>query len=373
MNQKEFKMKNKIKIIQTVIKPTLEKSLYLIGSDLLGLLPDILKERKITVGGIFLIVDKTVNSLYGQKLRIVLNKISDNLSVSEINPGEKSKNIENLPKIISPFFKTKIFKNLLIVAFGGGVVTDIAGFTASILLRGIRCCLIPTTLLAQTDATIGGKNGMDYPLNGKLLKNMIGTIKQPDLVLTDVDLLKTLSDKEWRNGLAEIVKYALTFNKPVLDNSLIKKMKLKKEQNLINLIYDCQKIKLKIVEKDPFDTLHIREKLNLGHTIGHAIESSHHDKFSHGEAVSLGLASIAFISRKMNLLPERKFDQIIKLLTELGLPTKINKLNFPAVLKSLKFDKKAGTFILMKDFGQLLTGQIVPELLVIKALKQISS
>ena len=192
-----------------------------------------------------------------------------------IEPGEKSKSTEIFLEIIN-----KLNDADKIVAFGGGVVGDLAGFVASIYKRGIKLIQVPTTLLAMIDSSIGGKNGIN--LNKR--KNYLGTIYQPEKIFIDPSFLETLSIKEFRNGIAEIIKYSILFGKPSLQR--IEEGIRISDLDLPQIIYQCCLIKTEVVEQDEKDK-NYRHVLNFGHTIGHALELVYH--LTHGEAISIGM------------------------------------------------------------------------------------
>ncbi len=315
--------------------------------------------------------------MHGEKLLSLLKKNKRRVEISLIEPGESSKDLANLDKIIKPFFKNTIKRNTHLLSFGGGVVTDIGGFIASILLRGIPQVSIPTTLLAQTDASIGGKNGMNMKIDGKTYKNMVGTFSQPKIVLSDIDLLKTLPEREWRSGLGEIAKYSLGWGTPTINQ--LKAIKTPgrwpldsfQVEELVKTISICQKLKLDVIKNDPDDKLHIRETLNFGHTIGHAVEGASSGKLSHGEAVSIGLVAASFISTKMGFITEGLRRENILFLKSLTLPTIAKNIKVNDVKMLMSQDKKGGTFVLLKGRKNLVTNVPVPETIITEALKEI--
>ncbi|OGG18991.1 hypothetical protein A3D78_07760 [Candidatus Gottesmanbacteria bacterium RIFCSPHIGHO2_02_FULL_39_14] len=346
-----------------------KKSVYLTGNNLIANLSELVK-KYVNFEKIILLTDKNIYHLAGQTVVEELEKLDKNLIKIFINKKESGKNMRDLKNLITKILSHKINRNSTLIALGGGSITDCAGFLASILLRGIKCVFIPTTLLAMVDAAIGGKNGMNVTLDNKIIKNMVGTFYQPDLVISDVNLLKTLPDTEIRNGMGEIVKYYIAFSKP--DISVIPSAVEESRANarlLINLISQCQKIKLAIVKQDPFDNQGIREVLNLGHTVGHALESVGEGRFSHGEAVSVGICAIAKVSQQMNLLSEVNKNKIISLISSVGLPVKAQALDPDEILSALEFDKKDGRLILIKDIGQVIIRDDIP-LSVIKSVIQ---
>jgi 3-dehydroquinate synthase len=225
---------------------------------------------------------------------------------------------------------------------------DVTGFVASTFMRGIHLINIPTTLLAQVDASIGGKNSIDF--EGK---NLIGTFYQPDLVIIDPTLLSTLPSIEFKNGLAEILKYGLIWDERFFHFIIKNWPKIQKDLNKMeNVIKECVKIKLHFVNKDEKD-LGIRRILNFGHTIAHAIEDLSNFSIPHGYAVSIGMLVACKISEK--ILGFEEFLDVKKALEKLGLPTKC-EINYNKILKAMQKDKKAWygktTMILLEKIGK---------------------
>jgi len=239
-----------------------------------------------------------------------------------IPDGEKYKNFDTIKKIFDTLLKEKMDRTSGIIALGGGVIGDMGGFVASTLKRGISLIQIPTTLIAQVDSSIGGKTGFDHPLG----KNMIGTFYQPDMVLIDIKKLLTLPHKEFRNGMAEVIKYGITH-----DSELFSILETKQKE-IINrdimllkeIVSRCVKIKKEVVEEDEKEEKGIREVLNYGHTIGHIIETlTGYSKYSHGEAVAIGMIEESKLALKEGLLSSEDFERVEKLIERYELPSSI--------------------------------------------------
>lgn len=252
-----------------------------------------------------------------------------------IGMGETNKTLQTVQQISTELLAMSADRECFLVGFGGGIVTDITGFVASTYMRGVRFGFIASTLLAQVDASVGGKNGVN--LNG--FKNIIGTFNQPDFVLCDTTLLQTLPAKEFRAGMAEIIKSGI-----IADEGLFRKLEsvtidqLKSDAVLLReVITAAIKVKADIVAKDEFEAGD-RKKLNLGHTFAHAIEKSSRD-FLHGEAVSIGIAIITDLAVKMERLSEADGESIKALLEKYGLPTHTT-ISMSKLLKALELDKK---------------------------------
>lgn len=223
----------------------------------------------------FIITDEVVYKLYLQ------NNNFNNVHFKIIASGENQKNITTIIEIISTMLEANINKGDIILNIGGGVISDIGGFVASIYKRGIMYYNIPTTLLAQVDASIGGKTAIDFSVAGSLYKNQVGTIYHPTKVLVDPTFLKTLPDSEYSSGIGEVIKYGLCFDKDLF-NSLFNDFEIEE------IIYKCLKIKASITEQDELDQ-NIRLALNYGHTVGHAIEAMSKFTIPHGICVIYGM------------------------------------------------------------------------------------
>jgi 3-dehydroquinate synthase len=259
---------------------------------------------------IFVLTDTNVRDLYSPSF-------PGNAIVLTMSPGEKNKTLNTVLEIVRELIARDADRKSFIVGIGGGIVCDVTGFIASIYMRGVRFGFVPTTLMAQVDASVGGKNGV----NCDGYKNMIGVFNQPDFVLCDSTMLKTLPLRELRAGLAEVVKSGL-----IADADLFRYV-----ENNINDILNCRKenldfiversiaIKARIVEADERESGE-RKKLNLGHTFGHAIEKHSDNTLLHGEAVSVGLAIAAKISEQSGLISHEECLRITNLLLKIGLP-----------------------------------------------------
>lgn len=258
--------------------------------------------------------------------------------------GENAKSLEIAGKIAESMMKLGARRDSVLIAFGGGVIGDLAGFTASIFMRGIRFALIPTTLLAMADSGIGGKTGVDL----NKAKNVLGTFYTPEIIVIDLNMLKTLPQKQFVIGLAEIVKHGVIASKPLFNyleknSSAILK---RKPKCLKRIIKDSIRIKLKIVGHDERESIKItknrsRMLLNYGHTVGHALEQLSNFAISHGEAVSIGMVAENRIATGKNMLKEAEARRIASLLKKFGLPVQIPSEYSPAqIKKALSSDKK---------------------------------
>ncbi len=317
--------------------------------------------KKILINSrVFIITNKLVNRLYGKKLEntLIKNKISFIKII--INDGEQYKNIETINFITSRLLKYKVDRNDTLIAFGGGVIGDIAGFVASITLRGVNFIQIPTTLLSQVDSSVGGKTG----INTREGKNLIGTFYQPRLVISDVSLLKTLPKREILSGYAEVIKYGLIMDKEFLNWLIKNELKLPKYEKkyLIEAVFHSCKNKAIIVRKDEKEK-NIRAILNLGHTFGHTIEAinKYHKSLTHGEAVSIGILMALDMSSEDGKISSFNFNKIKSHFKRLKMKTSIpriikNKTTLKKFKEIMSSDKKVKNnninLILIKNFGK---------------------
>jgi 3-dehydroquinate synthase len=260
----------------------------------------------------------------------------------------------------------RLERRSFIIALGGGVVGDLAGFLAATYLRGIAYLQVPTTLLAQVDSSVGGKVGV----NLKAGKNLVGAFHQPRLVLCDLDTLGTLPDREYRAGLAEVVKYGV-----IKDADLFKRLEreldkvLKRDANtLAGIISRCCTIKVEVVGADEFETTGLRATLNWGHTLGHGLEAiSGYNEYLHGEAISIGQVAAAKLSTRMLGFPEKESDRIRDLLQRCGLPVSVKlapkkrEVLFDAMRRDKKVAQGELKFVLANAIGDVVTGQRIPD------------
>ena len=257
------------------------------------------------------ISDETVLSLYGDRLLRSLSGAGFDCLPVSFPAGEASKNLSTYARLLNTLAREHFSRSDLIIALGGGVTGDLAGFTAATYLRGIRYVQIPTTLLAAADSSVGGKTAVD--LEGG--KNLAGAFHQPVLVLCDPDLLKTLPEEVMRDGTAEVIKYGMLGSEAFFA-SLEKTAVVKQAPDVIAF---CVGMKRDLVEADEFDT-GVRRKLNLGHSFGHAIEKCSGYTVSHGRAVAVGMAMITRAAVKRGLCGQEALPRLLKLLKQYGLP-----------------------------------------------------
>ncbi len=287
---------------------------------------------------IVIVTDSAIKKLYAAPLA---KKLQADLIV--IPSGEKAKSEKMAAYIINELMALQAGRDTLLIAIGGGVTSDLAGFAASIYLRGIPLVLIPTTLLSAVDASIGGKTAINMPQG----KNLIGTIHHPDAIFIDVDTFATLPEKEIFNGLAEILKMALIYDTSLLDLA-------QNDPKDPDLILKAVQAKISIIEKDPTEQ-GIRKMLNFGHTMGHALESLSNYEMSHGKAVALGCIAESYLSLRLGYLSQEDFNRIVPIYSRfsLALPSHYNR---DKMLQAMAADKKRKQgeirFVLLEALGK---------------------
>ncbi len=345
-----------------------------IGHNLTAQFNKIIKKEKISFKKSLLIVDKNVPKKFLKRINSKF-KCEKKLTFF-FNSSEKNKNLNYVNSILKILFKNNFSRNDVIICIGGGISGDVTSFAASIYKRGLKFINIPSTLLSQVDSSIGGKTGV----NNKFGKNLIGSFYQPDLVISDTLLLKSLTKREIICGYAEILKHSLIKNKKFflfLDKNLKKILELKKYFIEKAIIESC-KIKKQIVEKDEKES-GLRKSLNLGHTFGHSYEATlnYSKKLNHGEAVLYGILSAAKFSTKLNFLNTYDYKLIVSHLSRLGfvnLNKIFNKKNLNKIIIFMISDKKNDTkkinLITLKKIGKVNTSN---QFDIIKVKKFINS
>lgn len=318
-----------------------------IGKDLVFSL-DFLSFCK-TLGNRFVIItDQNVEKLLGEKLNLFFqNQHMDSFIIS-IPAGDSFKTRETKALIEDQMLQKKINKSGLIIALGGGMVLDMAAFVASTYYRGIPLVMVPTSLLAMVDASIGGKTAV----NTKEGKNLIGSYYHPKKIFIDIQFLKTLPKEEYRNGFSEIIKYGIIYDKDLF-NSLYEKTQ---DHDFEEIIYKCCLIKKTIVERDEKEN-NIRAILNFGHTLGHSLENLENYKISHGEAIGLGMIFASFLSVKMKILNIEDFFKIFSMFKKYHFPLVFSQnISAKDIFDQLLSDKKASlarNFVLIEKIGSI--------------------
>jgi 3-dehydroquinate synthase len=319
-----------------------------------------------------IITDSTVGPLHLQTLQFGLQDAGFTSRVHVLPAGESHKNLSDLQSCYDSMLKFGIERTTPIIAFGGGVIGDMAGFVAATVLRGVPFVQIPTTLLAMVDASVGGKTGINHAVG----KNLIGVFHQPAAVLIDPGVLSTLPPRELRGGLAECIKHDLIADAAgfaELEKNISRALRLDIDY-LTTLIAHNVSIKAKVVQADPFEK-GIRAHLNFGHTFGHAIENVSHYAYSHGESVALGMMAAAYTSVQMKSLDEPSRLRISKVIQQAGLPIGGVKLDPQKIVDAMLFDKKVSAgkvrFVLLDGIGKAVIRSDVPAEIVRAAVESL--
>lgn len=342
-----------------------------VEKDLLSHLDRLMKSNIPEITNTVLVTSPNINKIYGQK-------ISEAMEILEpktifVPDGEEAKTWKITNKILKQFLELNLDRKSIVIAFGGGTIGDIAGFAASIFLRGIKVVQVPTTLLAMVDSSIGGKTGINME-NGK---NLIGSFHQPSLVVSDPSLLETLPEDQIRSGMGEIVKYGIIHETPLFKEieQESEKLLMRDIDFLVKVIKNCSIIKSWYVERDERDNKGLRAALNYGHTVGHAIEKLAKYTISHGEAVAIGMNIAAKISAKLQICNESVVEKQRNLLEKIGLETKPPIIFDPITIVNLmKRDKKSDSgaikMVLPTGIGKPINLRTVSDDLIIKILSE---
>ena len=314
------------------------------------------------------ISDSNVGLLFAQAALQSLKRAGFDGLLITIPAGEKSKNLRLVHDCYEQLAAHRLERKSFIVALGGGVIGDLAGFVAATYLRGLAFVQVPTTLLAHVDSSVGGKVGV----NLKAGKNLVGAFHQPKVVLCDLDALKTLPEREFRSGLAEVIKYGIIYDATLFEQLERELPKLLKRdlKALEPVIARCCEIKADVVSHDETES-GLRAILNFGHTIGHGLEAiSSYGRYLHGEAISIGQVAAAELSTKLAGLPGEHVARVRTLFERAGLPVrvKLNATQRKNLFAAMRLDKKVSggeiKFVLAKNIGSVVWGQKVPEDLI---------
>lgn len=338
------------------IKPGLLQNLTSEG-DLLG--------RPYSDARMVVVTNTTLAPLYGEVLANDLDA-----ALVTIPDGEQYKTLATVAKLYTDFVAAGLDRSGTVIALGGGVVGDTAGFAAATYMRGVRLVQIPTTLLSMVDSSVGGKVGVDLPQG----KNLVGAFKQPDVVLMDTDVLQTLPERELHCGMAEVIKHGLLADEGLLE--LIEAVRTSGSPLLImpEMVRRAVQVKVGVVQQDPYEK-NIRAHLNLGHTFGHAIEQVSGYVWPHGEAVGIGLLAAARLSAALGLAKTPLAERVQRILTTVGLPTRIAGLDTDAIFAAMGTDKKwqsgRSRFVLLRGVGQPLIVEEVPRERVMAVLNSL--
>lgn len=321
---------------------------------------------------ICIVADSTVAGLYADAVRKVLEECCRQVSLYVFPAGEEHKTLDTVRGLYEYLIREKYDRKDMLAALGGGVTGDLTGFAAATYLRGIDFIQIPTTLLSQVDSSIGGKTGVDFDA----YKNMVGAFHMPKLVYMNLSVLKSLPERQFSSGMAEIIKHGLIQDRtyfdwlaghcgPVMEGDY---------ESLLHMIHASCRIKKQVVEEDPTEQ-GIRAWLNFGHTVGHAIEKLKDFTLQHGECVAVGCAAAAWISRQRDLITEDEQRRTEELLKGYGLPVRVSGMKPEEILAATKRDKKmeAGTirFVLLRRIGEAFVAKDVSDEELLGAIRYV--
>ena len=326
-----------------------------------------IKERKLCI-----VADSTTAELYGAELKEILKETCTYVSMFVFPAGEVNKTLNTVRDLYEHLILEKFDRKDMLVALGGGVVGDLTGFAAATYLRGIGFIQIPTTLLSQVDSSIGGKTGVDFDA----YKNMVGAFHMPRLVYMNLNVLKTLPDRQFACGMGEIIKHGLIQDSDYLEklSTYQKEIREKNYAALLWMVAGSCKVKRHVVEEDPTEQ-GIRAWLNFGHTIGHSVEKLKDFTLCHGECVAIGCAAAAWMSWKRGLISEKEKEATEQLLLDYQLPVRVKGLQPEDIVKTTKLDKKmdAGKvkFVLLKKIGEAFVTRDVEDEELLRASRYV--
>ena len=369
---KKFEIYLEMKFM-TEIKVELGAKSYkiFIGENIFSDCAKFISEKNFTK--ILVVTDENVFANCGEKFFTALKGCGIDFAVEKIPAGENSKTLQMAEKIYTKAIELGLDRKSLIIALGGGVVGDLAGFIAATYLRGVPFIQVPTTLLAQVDSSVGGKTAVNHTLG----KNLIGAFYQPQAVFIDLETLKTLPEREIKSGLGEVVKYGVISDEKFFayleDNA--EKILRRDVEVMEKIICRSCEIKAEVVAQDEKEN-NLRRILNFGHTIAHAVEvETNYKKYRHGEAVSIGMIGAALISQQLEKISAAEVQRLENLLQKLNLVTKAEGCEVENLFQATFRDKKAEggkvNWVLMKKIGAVETSADVSEKIVKDALKKI--
>jgi 3-dehydroquinate synthase len=368
------------KDIAYVVETATQSYPVFVGYGLLDKLGEKMKQAALS-GIATIISDENVFSLYGSKVEGVLKGAGFAVNSFVVPPGEETKNMDYAIKIYDFLVEHRAERDDIIIALGGGMVGDLAGFVAATFLRGMFWVQVPTSLVAMVDASIGGKVGVNHPEG----KNLIGAFYQPNLVLADCQILTTLPQRELTSGWAEVIKHGMILDEKFvqfLEGNVNGLTKLEPEL-LTRAIARSAAIKAQVVSQDEKEREGERTILNYGHTIAHGLEAAtQYKRLLHGEAVAIGMVGAAKLSQRLGLLPSAAVERQQVLLQKFGLPTSLLakrsniKLSIAGITKAMELDKKvrgkAIHWVLLQDIGKTMIHSDVPQEDVLAVLKELA-
>ena len=347
----------------------------LTGTGLLEEAGKLLAERGLA-GKALVVTNTTVAPLYLEPLVESIKKAGFETGTVILPDGEEYKTLAQVEKVYDAAVKERLERSSVMVALGGGVIGDLTGFAAASYLRGVHFVQVPTTLLAQVDSAVWGKVGVNHREG----KNLIGAFYQPALVITDLLTLRSLTEREFRAGLAEVIKHALIMDPGLyqLLSSRVREVQSREPAVLEEVVLQACTIKLRVVEKDEREQ-GLRAILNYGHTIGHALEAeSGYGVFRHGEAVAIGMAGAALLSETLGFCPAGVYGETVAVLERYGLPVTIpRQYTAEALYRRMFLDKKVQRkkvrFVLPRRIGEVLITEDVPETVIIETLRHLGA
>lgn len=319
-----------------------------------------------------IVTDSNVEKLYLADLKEVLKDIEENICVHIFSAGEENKTLDTIKGIYESCISNKLDRGSAIIALGGGVCGDMAGFAAATYMRGIKFIQIPTTLLSQVDSSVGGKTGVDFAGG----KNIIGAFYQPEFVYANVSTIETLPCDEFISGMGEVIKHGLIMDKAYFDYIFKNKESIKerKKDTLSYIIEGSCEIKAKVVAQDETEQ-GLREILNFGHTAGHAIESLSGYTIPHGKCVALGMICALNLSLKYGNIKKEDIEEVKALLSYFDFPSKVSGIASKSIYDHMFYDKKARnnvlTFVILSEMGKAVSTKAVTKEDIFAALEEI--
>ena len=345
-----------------------------IGQGTLTMLPEVLASLDAR-GTVAIVTDTGVEPLYGARVADAIAQAGVRTTLCVMQAGEENKRLARIEELCGEFLEAGLDRSSVVVALGGGVVGDVAGYAAATYMRGIRFVQVPTTIVAQVDSSVGGKTAVNHPRG----KNIIGAFHQPSAVLIDTTFLSTLPERELRAGLAEVIKHGV-----IADESLFAYMEehvdpiLRIDLDALErpIVRSCE-IKSAIVAQDETER-GVRANLNYGHTFGHGIEAAtNYERFLHGEAIALGMCAAAELSRALGLVDNAFVDRQRACFEAYGLPTGLRDLPMDATLEAMRHDKKVldgkMKFVLADRIGHVVHRDDISEAQARAALDTLTS
>ena len=335
-----------------------------------------LPERLVSLGfqgrKVAVVTDTNVEPLYAAAVSEEVGKVCESSFIHAFPAGEANKTMDTVLGIVKDLVEHHFGRKDLVIALGGGVVGDVAGFAAAIFMRGIDVIQIPTTLLSQTDSSVGGKTGVDFDR----YKNMIGAFKMPRLVYMNSRTLASLDARQFYSGMAEVLKYGLIMDASFYEWVLSKIYEIHERDSgtLSEMVKQSCACKQRIVERDPYEEGD-RALLNFGHTIGHAIEKYKNFKLLHGECVALGCVAAAYMSWKREKLSMEEYYEIRDMFVPFQLPISVEDIDPEEILKLCKSDKKVSDgairFILLKKVGKAYIDSMTTDEEILAGIREI--